>query len=355
MERKMIRQQVMMIERQGMKQAAMKRQMFRHRRSLAVTGLALPCLLVAGLSATAAPAADGKLDAPLKIVVGYAPGGASDRAARMVADGLKDRLGVSVVVENKTGAGGRLAAQSVRSTSADQNVLMMGNPAINVVAPIVFRNVGYDQYKDFVPVAAVTSYDFAVAVGPEMPIKDIGGLVAWLKANPQKANIGVPATGSLPHFFALMLGEKAGVKTQVVGYRGSAPLATDLLGGTIPAAVDTMDTLVQMHEAGKLKVLAIGGAKRSPALPQVPTLKESGFDVVADGWNTLFAPASMPKAKVDMIAEAIAKMMAEPEVRKRFEGAQMVPVSMSRAETAASLDAYRKVWEPVVKASGIEQ
>ncbi len=295
------------------------------------------------------------LGGPLKIVVGYAPGGASDRAARLLADGLKDLLGVSVLVENKTGAGGRLAAQSVKATPADQNVVMMGNPAINVVAPIVFRNVGYDQYKDFVPVAAVTSYDFAVAVGPSVPVKDIGALIDWLKANPAQANIGVPATGSLPHFFALMLGDKAGVKTQVVGYRGSAPLATDLLGGTVPVAVDTMDTLVQMHEAGKLKVLAIGGATRSPALPQVPTLKESGFDIVADGWNTLFAPASMPSAKVDVIAAAVGRMMADTEVRKRFDGAQMVPVSKSRAETAAALDAYRKIWEPVVKASGIEQ
>ena len=317
--------------------------------------MAISLLLAGGVLATSATAADTKLDAPLKIVVGYAPGGASDRAARLVADGLKDRLGVSVVVENKTGAGGRLAAQSVKTTPADQNVLMMGNPAINVVAPIVFKNVGYDQYKDFVPVATVTRYDFGIAVGPGAPVKDIGALIDWLKANPAQANIGVPATGSLPHFFALMLGEKAGVKTQVVGYRGSAPLATDLLGGIVPAAVDTTDSLVQMHEAGKLRVLAIGGAKRSPALPQVPTLKESGFDVVADGWNTLFAPASMPKAKVEMIAAAIEKMMAEPAMRKRFEAAQMMPETMSQAASSASLDAYRKVWEPVVKASGIEQ
>ncbi|MGE0311219.1 MAG: tripartite tricarboxylate transporter substrate-binding protein [Lautropia sp.] len=319
--------------------------------TLVLAGAGLACLPQAGAQTGSAALLGG----PIRIVVGYAPGGATDRAARLVADGLKDRLGVPVIVENKTGAGGRLAAQAVKATPADQNVLMIGNPAVNVVAPIVFKNVGYDQYKDFVPVAQVTSYDFAVAVGPSVPVTDINGLVAWLKANPGQANVGVPATGSLPHFFALMLGDKAGVKTQVVGYRGSAPLATDLLGGTVPVAVDTMDTMIPMHEAGKLKILAIGGANRSASLPKVPTLKESGFDVVADGWNTLFAPASMPSTKVDAIAEAVRALLAEPATRKRFEDAQMVPVSLSRAQTAASLDAYRKVWEPVVRASGIEQ
>ena len=296
-----------------------------------------------------------KLDSPLRIVVGYSPGGASDRAARLVADALKDQVGVPIVVENKTGAGGRLAAQQVKMAGPDQNVLMIGNPAINVVAPFVFKDAGYDQYRDFVPVAQVTRYDFAIAVGPGTPAKDLADLLAWLKANPQQANFGVPATGSLPHFFALMLAQQAKVKPQVVGYRGSGPLATDLAGGQIPVAIDSLDTVIPLHEAGKLKIVAIGGASRAPQLPSVPTLKESGIDLVADGWNALFAPSSMPPAKVAAIGAAVAKAMASPTVRKRFEDAQMVPVSAGPEETAKMLDAYRKQWEPVVKDSGIQQ
>jgi tripartite-type tricarboxylate transporter receptor subunit TctC len=310
--------------------------------------------MLAGL-ALGANAQQLKLDSPLKIVVGYSPGGATDRAARLIADVLKDEFGQSIVVENKTGAGGRLAAQQVKAAGADQNVLMVGNPAINVVAPIVFKDAGYDQYRDFVPVAQVTRYDFTVAVGADMPVKDIAGLVAWLKAHPKEANFGVPATGSLPHFFALMLAARAGVQPQVVGYRGSAPLASDLIGGQIPVAIDTLDTAIPLHKSGKLRILAIGGAKRSADLPSVPTLKESGIDLVADGWNALFAPSSMPPAKVAAIGAAVTRAMESPQVRKRFEDAQMVPVSGGPQETAKMLDAYRKQWEPVVKDSGIQQ
>jgi len=303
----------------------------------------------------AAPLTSGaqSLDGPLKIVVGYPPGGSSDRAARLLVEPLRERLGVPVIVENKTGAGGRLSAQSVRGTPSDQNVLLMGNPAINVVAPLMVDNPGYDPIKDFVPVSQVTRYDFAVAVGPAVPVKEFNHLLAWLRANPEKANFAVPATGSLPHFFALMVGDAAKVSTQIVGYRGSAPLLTDLIGGQVPVAIDTLDSLLPQHLAGKVRILATGAARRSTETPDLPTLKESNLDVVADGWSILFAPASMPPAKVALIGKAIEAAMKTPELQARFRGASMDPVAASPAETAKRLDAYRAKWEPVIKASGI--
>jgi tripartite-type tricarboxylate transporter receptor subunit TctC len=314
---------------------------------------------VAGAAAvTLAPSARAqapKLDGPLKIVVGYAPGGAADRAARLVADALKDRLGVPVIVENRTGAGGRLSAQLVKATPPDQNVLLVGNPAINVVAPLVANNVGYDALKDFVPVSMVSRYDFAVAVGPAVPVREFPHLLAWLRANPEKANFGVPATGSLPHFFALMIGDAAKVKAEVVGYRGSAPLATDLLGGQVPVAVDTLDALLPLHEAGKLRILAVGAEARLPGAPSLPTLKESGMPVVADGWSVLFAPASMPAAKVQAIAREVEAAMREPALQQKFLASRMVPTSMSQPQTAKVLDAYRAKWEPVIRASGFRE
>lgn len=321
-------------------------------------GRAGGALALAGLMAGIAPAAHAQpqplLDGPLRIIVGYAPGGATDRVARIVGDKLGARLGVPVIVENKSGAGGRLAAQQVKATPANQNVLMLANPAVMVVAPLVFKDNGYDAERDFVPVSHVNTYDFALAVSPSLPVRNLSELLEWLRAHPQQANFGVPATGSLPHFFALMAGAKAGVPTQVVGYRGSAPLLNDLLGNQVPVAVDTLDVVVAQHEAGKLRILALSGAQRSPFAPGIPTFKEAGLDLAATGWNTFFAPASMPKDKVERLARAIHDVMQEPETASRFKDAMMVPVVSTQAETVKMLHAYRAQWAPVVQKSGYQ-
>ncbi|MDB5731659.1 MAG: putative Bug-like extracytoplasmic solute binding receptor, family [Variovorax sp.] len=306
------------------------------------------------LSALAGGAGAQPLDSPLHIVVGYTPGGASDRVARIVGDKLAARLGVPVIVDNKPGAGGRLAAQQVKNTPASQNVLMLGNPAVMVVAPLVFKDNGYDAEKDFVPVSTVSDYEFALSVSSAVPVKELSHLIAWMRANPEKANLGVPATGSLPHFFALMMGEKAQVPTAVVGYRGSGPLLTDLVGGQVPIAFDTLDAVITQHEAGKIRILATSGARRSPFAPTVPTFKEAGLDLVATGWNTLFAPASMPPAKVTRIAQAVREVMQEPDTVRKFNDARLVPVVSTPAETAAMLKAYRAQWAPVVRKSGYQ-
>lgn len=304
-----------------------------------------------------AQAQQGKLqlDGPLRVVVGYAPGGASDRAARIVGQALQEKYGVTVVVENKAGAGGRLAAQQVKLAGPADNVLMLGNPAVMTVAPLVFRDTSYDPDKDFVPVSQVSSYDFAVIVGARVPVREMSHLVAWLKANPSQAFFAVPATGSLPHFFALMLGDQAGLKADVVGYKGSAPLATDVLGGQVPVGIDTLDAVLTLHQSGKLKILAVSGQSRSSFAKDIPTLKESGIDLAADGWNAFFAPRSMPADKVKALSTAIQAVMADPSVRSRFVAANMQPVSSSQQQTAAMIKSYNAQWQPVVKRSGFQQ
>jgi tripartite-type tricarboxylate transporter receptor subunit TctC len=293
-------------------------------------------------------------DNTLRLVVGFAPGGSSDRVARIVGEKLQARLGMTVIVENKTGAGGRLAAQQVKNTPANQNVLMLANPAIMVVAPLVFKDNGYDAERDFVPVSAVNEYEFGLAVSTAVPVRELPHLLAWLRANPEKANFGVPATGSLPHFFALMMGEKAGVKAQVVGYRGSAPLLSDLIGGQVPVAFDTLDTQLPQHEAHKIRILATSGARRSPLAPDVPTFKEAGLNLVATGWNAFYAPASMPKDRADRFANAIVEVMRDPDTQRKFTDAMMTPVVSTRAQTEAMLKAYKAQWAPVVKKSGYQ-
>jgi len=311
-------------------------------------------LVAAALPAAAHAQAQPQLDTPLRIVVGYAPGGATDRVARIVGDKLAARLGVPVVVDNKPGAGGRLAAQQVKATPPNQNVLMLANPAVMIVAPLVFKDNNYDPERDFVPVSHVSDYDFALAVSPTLPVRELSHLLAWMRANPTQANVGVPATGSLPHFFALMVGEKANVQTQVIGYRGSAPLINDLLGGQVPVAVDTADGMLPQHDAGKLRILALSGEQRSAFAPKIPTFKEAGLDLAASGWNTFFAPASMPKDKVERLAVAIRAVMQDPETTQRFKDSQMTPVVSTQAQTVAMLKAYRAQWAPVVQKSGYQ-
>ena len=313
-------------------------------------------MAIAGLATalTATGAAAQALDGPLHIVVGYAPGGATDRVARIVGDKLASKLGVPVIVDNKPGAGGRLAAQQVKVTPANQSVLMLANPAVMVVAPLVFKDNGYDAERDFVPVSHVNDYDFALAVSPTLPVRELNHLLAWMRANPQQANVGVPATGSLPHFFGLMVGEKAKVQTQVIGYRGSAPLLNDLIGGQVPIAVDTEDVVIPQHDGGKLRILAISGAKRSPFAPSVPTFKEAGLDLAASGWNTFFAPVTMPREKVERLATAIREVMQDPDTVRKFTDSKMTPVVSTQAQTAAMLKAYRLQWGPVVQKSGYQ-
>lgn len=293
-------------------------------------------------------------EAPLRIVVGYAPGGTTDRVARIVADKLGSKLGTPVIVENKTGAGGRLSAQAVKTAPANQPMLLLANPAVMLVAPLVFPDAGYNPERDFRPVSIVNSYEFGVAVGSAVPVKELPHLMAWLRANPDKANFGVPATGSLPHFFGLMVGDVAKVGAEVVGYRGSAPLLNDLLGGQVPVAFDTFETLLPQHEAGKIRILAVSGAKRSAFDPKIPTFKESGLDLAATGWNTFFAPMSMPKAQAERLAGLIHEVMKDPDTQRKFESAKMEPVVATMAQTEAMLKAYRAQWAPVVQRSGFK-
>ena len=305
-------------------------------------------LAVQVMAAQAQPLPDGTL----RIVVGFQAGGSSDRMARIVADKLKDKLGVPVIVENKLGAGSRIAAQAVKNTPTGQNVLILANPAGMVIGPLLYKDAGYDPITDFTAVSTVNLFDMALAVSTAVPVRELSQLMAWIQANPQKANFGVPAPGSLPYFFALMLGEAAKIQPLVVPYNGSAPLLNDLLGGQIPLALDSPDSVEPYHRAGKLRILAVSSAKRLSFLPDVPTFQELGVNIVATAWNAFFAPKSMPLGKVDRISNAIQEVMKDPDTQKRFTDANLVPVVSNRAQTEAMVQAFREQWTPVIQNSG---
>ena len=240
---------------------------------LALGAVLTACALMPAVTQaqTAAPLFPAKT--PLRIVVGYPPGGATDRVARLVADKLQAKLGSPVIVENKPGAGGRLSAQYVKNAPAAQPAILLANPAVMVVAPLVFHDSGYDPEKDFRAISEVNRYEFGLAVASAVPVKQLSHLLAWIKANPQQANFGVPATGSLPHFFALMLGGAAKVPVEVVGYKGSGPLLTDLMGGQVQIAVDTFDTQIPRSKQASC---ACWPLQAKSAVPWRPTFPRSG-------------------------------------------------------------------------------
>ena len=323
---------------------------FLSRRKLTAWCLALAAGAAAPLVHAQAPALDGALT----LVVGYTAGGSTDRIARLVAERLGPKLGVAVTVENRPGEGGRLAAKEVKRAPAAQNVLMLGNPAVMVVAPLVFKDAGYDAEKDFVPVSQVSSYDFALAVGNKLQLDRAMFLVGRLWAHPEEAVFGVPATGSLPHFFGLMVGDALSVQPQIKGYGGSAPLSADLSGGSLPIAIDTLDSLYGQHVAGKIRILAVSGKKRASFAPTIPTFREAGMKIDADGWNTFFAPASMPPAKVQLLSSRIREVMQDPALQKAANAAYITPIVSTQAETVQMLKAFRQQWEPVVRRSGFQ-
>jgi tripartite-type tricarboxylate transporter receptor subunit TctC len=287
----------------------------------------------------------------LRVVVPYPPGGGSDRAARLMAEALQQRLGQTVVVENVAGAGGRLAMRQFAAAPADANLLLVVNPALMVVAPRVYKNNGYDPDRDYQPVSALTTYEMAVAVSTAVPVREYGHMMAWMRANPEKASVGVPATGSLPHFFALMLTERAQVKAEVIGYKGSSPLTQDLIGGHVPVAIDAYESLQPLHESGKLRILATSGKQR--ALPAIPTLAELGTNIVAEGWNVLVARSSMPADKVDRLSREIAAVMATPAMREKFAAMKAAPVSMDRVKTKAMIDGFKRTWLPAIEKANL--
>ncbi|MCK9511647.1 MAG: tripartite tricarboxylate transporter substrate-binding protein [Pigmentiphaga sp.] len=308
------------------------------------------------ISSTAAAAETPRLDGPLTIVVGYGPGGSSDRTARIVGNALAQELSVPVVVENRAGAGGRLAAQHFTRMDASANTLLLGNPAIMSVAPVVYQNAGYDPKKDFQPVSLMASYTFALAVPATSPIQNLKELKAHLdeqKSGPM--NVGVPATGSLPHFFGMMVADALGQEVEVIGYKGSAQLQTELVGEHIPYAIDGFDSLSPLHAGQKIRILAVSGTEREPSAPEIPTFKESGFDIEGIGWNGFWAPAAMPKDKVEYLNQAIVKVMHQPEVQDSLKAAQMGVIIADLDQTQTILDEFDKRWVPVVKQSGFTQ
>jgi tripartite-type tricarboxylate transporter receptor subunit TctC len=313
----------------------------------------LCCAALAGVAPLVA--AQDKIERPVKLLVGFPAGGTADLIARVVADKMKDSLGQPVIVENRPGAIGRIAADAVKGAAPDGTTIMVMPIGPMAVVPHVYADITYDPIKDFTPIAIGATFQFAIAAGPQSGAKNWNEFVAWARANPGKASYATSGAGSLPHFFGVLLGKGIGVTMLHVPYKGSAAYINDLIGGQIPAAIDAIADLTELHRAGKVTILASSGAKRSTALPDVPTFAELGVkDVEALGWFGFFAPARTPAPIVLTLNRAINKALQSPDVAEKLSKVGMDPATGTPEEFGKIVASDYAKWGPIVKASGFK-
>ena len=318
------------------------------RRTL-ITSLALATSLLAAVPASA------QSDKTLRVIVGFPAGVSIDVVTRIVAEKMKDELKRPVIVDNRPGAGGRLAAELLKSAAPDGNTVMVTPIVVPVLAPMVFSKLSYNPETDFAPVGKVCDFSFALAVPANSPVKNLKDYAAWLKAHPQQANFGSPAAGSLPHFFGVMIGTALNVDMVHVPFNGGAALQSAVLGGHAPAGIDVVMEWQQNAKAGKVTVLATSGAQRSKVMPDVPTFKEQGFpEAVGQGWFAMYAPAKTPTTAIEDINKALNKALATPEVRERFAGLGLDVGGGSAADLQKTMQDDAKRWAPVVRKSGFK-
>jgi len=311
--------------------------------------------LFASLLAGAAvlPAQAQAQERPAKILLGFPAGGSFDTIARLLADKLKGELNRPIIVENKPGAGGRLAADSFKNAPNDGSVVMLAPDAVTSLYQFTVAKLNYDPVKDLTPIGTVAEFPFAIAVNPQSKINTLADLVGSIKKNPASAMFGTPALAAPPHFYGVIFGDAIGAKLEPVPFQGSAPVNMALIGGQVPMAVDVMGSMLENHRAGKIKVLAVSTPQRAPQLPDVPTFAEAGYSGATGlGFNALYAPGNTPAAAVAAWSKALVKVMALPDVKDKLVSMGFIPVGKAPDELAARTAASVKLWEKAVKTSG---
>lgn len=309
----------------------------------------------AALLATTMVQFPARADQVLKIVVGFPPGGSGDTFARLIAEQLRQELGSPVIVENKDGAGGLIAAESFLRAPADGYTMMLHTASSAVFAPIARKNPPYDPLKDFQWVAQLSIAPLVVVANPRLPVENLKTFLDYLKSKPGQP-YGSAGIAASTHLAAeLLLDRAGGIEALHVPYRGSGPALTDTMSGNITFMVETLQTTQQHHAAGTLKILAVLGEQRIAAAPDIPTAKEFGIEAVASTYNLLAAPNKAPKERVDVIARALSAAMKRPEFQKQLLSQGIQPVADSNPEKARDFVASEVArWKPITKKLGIE-
>jgi tripartite-type tricarboxylate transporter receptor subunit TctC len=316
--------------------------------SLRPITLVLASLLFAGLAQAQT--------STIRLMVGFPPGGGSDAIARVLAEKLKDQLGANVIVENKAGAGGQIAAQALKAAAPDGTTFFLSHDHTISILPLVVKNPGFDPAKDFVAVAGFATFVNGLAVSGGTPAKSLNEYVAWVREQGKgKGTVGVPAPASVPEFLVKVIGQKYGLDLAAAPYRGSAPMIADMLGNQIAAGVGSVPDFIENHKAGKIRMVAVIGAKRQAILPEVPTFSELGLSGFEDlPYYGIFAPHGTSKAVIERFSEALAKVIALPDVHERLTTMGLTVGFMSSEQLASREHAYAQTWARVIKASGFQ-
>jgi tripartite-type tricarboxylate transporter receptor subunit TctC len=326
-------------------------------RSLAVSATCMLSLmaLTAGISPAQAQTASGYPNKPVRMIVPFAPGGASDFAGRIISPRLSEALGQQVVVDNRAGASGNIGMEAAAKASADGYTIFLGNIGTIAINPAIFPGLTVHPTKDFIPVSLVAELPSILVGLPALHANTVGELVAMAKSKPGDLNFASPGSSTLNRLEMELLIKAAGLKMVHVPYKGGAgPAVTGLLGGETQMMFVTLSSAINFVKAGRLKAFAVTSPKRIEALPQVPTMLEAGYpDVVTSSWQGVFVPAGTPRAVVAKLHEALVKVLAMPEVKERFAiGGVMATASKSPEEFAAYVTAESERWGRVARESG---
>ena len=306
-----------------------------------------------GLLAGASVFAQAYPTKPVTIVVPFAAGGTTDILARIIGQALTAELGQSVIVDNRAGAGGNIGGQAAAKATPDGYTLFMGTVGTHAINASLYKKMPFDPIKDFAPLSRVANVPNLLVANPNQPFKSVKDLIAYAKANPGKVNFGSSGNGSSIHLSGELFKSLAKVDMVHVPYKGSAPAVTDLLGNQIAIMFDNLPSVIPHVRSGKLRAIAITTAKRSPELPDVPTIAEAGVPgYEAMSWFGLLAPAATPAPVLAKLSGALAKVLANPEVKKKIVDQGGEPVNETPAQFAAFIQSESVKWGKVVKSSG---
>lgn len=320
------------------------------RKPFACALLVLAAATLVGLPA----AADNYPSRPIKLVVPYPPGGSADILARLLEQKLGAVLGQTIVVENKPGAGTAIGADFVARSQPDGYTLLLGTVSSQAMNPAVVH-VAYDPVKNFVAIAPVATIPFVLDLNPSVPAKSVKEFVAWAKAHPGQVNYSSAGNGTSNHLAGALFNETAGIDLVHIPYKGSAPALQDLVAGRVQAMFDLVTTSLPMIQASKVRPIAVTSAARVPTLPDIPTLKESGYpDYEVTAWFGLFAPAGTPPAAIARLHDATAQALGAPEFKDKLAKMGMTPMAASQADFARTVAAEAVKWRNVVKSARIK-
>jgi tripartite-type tricarboxylate transporter receptor subunit TctC len=319
------------------------------RRSLTLAAAAGGLLAASGARAQALPFEN------TRIVVGFPPGGTSDTTSRRMGERLRGTWGRNVVVDNKAGAGGRIAVETLKTLPADGSSMLLTPASILMIYPHIYPKLSYNVFEDVVPVSMGCAFHHGLAVGPAVPesVRNVRELIAFFKANPDKANYGSPAAGSVPHFLGALLEKAAGFEIKHVAFRGSQAAVLDMMGGQVASVSAPVGEFLPHLKTGKLRILATSGTTRDKFAPAVPTYTEQGFGTIsAREWFGFFMPKGSPDAVVQAVSSQIRAAAAHPDYVAGLEVMGLEAVGTTSAELGRILKADHDRWAPIVKQIG---